>query len=102
VAESQSRTVLSPDPDAICFPSGENTTSIKKSEWPLRILPFFQYIWVTGSDVEVEDTGFLTAVTACSGSMSGVLCVSDFGTCFCLPELVNDSGLELSCDVDED
>ena len=40
VAESQSRTVLSLDADAISFPSGENATCVTQSEWPLSVLLF--------------------------------------------------------------
>jgi phosphatidylethanolamine-binding protein (PEBP) family uncharacterized protein len=37
VAESQSLTVLSSDPDAISLPSGENATPRTGDEWPLSV-----------------------------------------------------------------
>ena len=37
VAVSQSRTVSSPEPDATCLPSGENTTVLTSLVWPSSV-----------------------------------------------------------------
>jgi hypothetical protein len=53
VATSQSRTVISPEPETTCFPSGEKATDKTEPEWPssvcstaLQSACTFGFVWI--------------------------------------------------------